>query len=148
MTAVPDPGPQGVLIAAYNTTAVWLVGVGIMVWLRGLLVFLWCVWRAAGAGVRVTAVPLRIQEDEAFLQTERVGSLPGAPALEFRVQWDNTTWTLDEYPPSFSQTARASLANQYVDTVYFSQVSPMCFGEVRDGKPPVYLKSLVGRAEL
>ena len=70
---------------------------------------------------KVTRVPLRVQEDTAFAQVERVGSFPGDTSIEFEITWDKLTWDLEEYPPSFSNTSQHDTGSHYVDTVYFSQ---------------------------
>ena len=70
---------------------------------------------------KVTRVPLRVQEDVAFAQVERVGSFPGDTTIEFKITWGKTTWDLEEYPPSFSNTSQHILGDKYTDTVYFSQ---------------------------
>lgn len=85
-----------------------------------LAVALWALTTCA-ARARVTRVPLRVQEDVAFAQVERVGSFPGDTTIEFEVMWNETTWDLEEYPPSFSNTSHHILGDKYTDTVYFSQ---------------------------
>lgn len=73
-------------------------------------------------GARMTHVPLRVQEDVAFAQVERVGSFPGDTTIELKVLWNATEWSLEEYPPSFSNTSTKLETNddKYREIVYFA----------------------------